>query len=502
MDGNIVKLVFQTVSNGNGLTQFRGQLQATTVQAQKAISTARGLAGAFTSVGGAAGGALGAVSQFVGSFAQLGAIGGIIAGVQIAIDQLASHYMRVADEMVEKTGKMLERSKERLAKSTQALMKPVEDWMHDATTAAKDASAELNNLASSYLKVATARDRMEKSARGAKASALELEKSQKMSAAGSDGERAMIAATYDARIARAGLESTRDEQGRSVRQAGDNLYIAQAELRNARIRERASNKAYDVAEEKYDITHYEDGTGKFEGADAFRRKLEESARNLQEATRDRIAKEAAVTAAELELKRARNEQTSAVNLAKKGVVEADAAQRRLAKAQAEAEKAERAKARADREAAERASRQESLQKAYEASRGRGAELASASQAYASQFERAFDLWRDPEAAKAAQDEAIRRDEDMKKFRRAVGGYFGKDKIDEAARLMREGDTESLEARMSDWRRSSMSFTPQAEQLVRAAAAEKNKSEADRAIIDIEKNTHDLAMKLDELLSMK
>ena len=118
-----------------------------------------------------------------------------------------------------------------------------------------------------------------------------------------------------------------------------------------------------------------------------------------------------------------------------------------------------------------------------------------------EFNAAFDLWRDPEAAQQAVDADKKRGEDMKAFRKAVNRYGGKGKIDEYARLMREGDEEGMQDRLTQWRKSSK-FTPQVEQMVKAAAADQNRNAAEKSLANIDKNTADLAKKFDEILRVK
>ena len=118
-----------------------------------------------------------------------------------------------------------------------------------------------------------------------------------------------------------------------------------------------------------------------------------------------------------------------------------------------------------------------------------------------EFNAAFDLWRDPEAARQAVEADRRRADDMKAYRKAVRRYSGQGRIDEYARLMREGDEEGMQSRIAEWRRNSR-FTPQVEQMVKAAAAEQNRNAAERSLANIEKNTQDLASKIDELLRLK
>ena len=118
-----------------------------------------------------------------------------------------------------------------------------------------------------------------------------------------------------------------------------------------------------------------------------------------------------------------------------------------------------------------------------------------------EFNAAFDLWRDPEAAASAVEADKKRGEDMKRFRKEVNRYGGKGKIDEYAQLMRAGDEEGMQERLTQWRKSSK-FTPQVEQMVKAAAADQNRNAAEKSLANIEKNTADLAKKIDQILSIK
>lgn len=512
MDGNVVKLVFQTVADCSGLTKFSGTLKTTAAEAQKTINATKGIVGALSSVGGEAGGVVGKISSVVGSFAQLGAIGGVIAGVQIAFDQFAKHYMEAADKMKAKAKELADSTRAMLESIASEHMKRVTDALDEASSKARETATAFNALASAYLKVSAAQDQTAKSSRSAGMSAIQLEKSQKMAAAGTDEERAMIAAEYDRRIARANLSSATEEQAGIVRQANDGVAVTGENARLARQRVRKASKALRTAKKEYDLVFDADGNeyNPIEGVDmsGLKTKLAEAQKNYTEAINDRVAKQAEADAAEEKLLQAKNEQTAALNNARAGIVEADAAQRKLAQAQKEARdaelekaRAERAKAEAERLKAERELARNDIQKRINEFQAGKSDISSAAAGYASQFEQAFELWRDPEAAARAQDESKAREADMKRFRRAVGGYDAKWRIDEAARLMREGDAEGLETRMSEWRKSTR-FTPQAEQMVRAAAAEQNKQAADRALVDIEKNTRDLAKKLDELLALK
>lgn len=150
-------------------------------------------------------------------------------------------------------------------------------------------------------------------------------------------------------------------------------------------------------------------------------------------------------------------------------------------------------------------------------------VASAAQ---SEFDRAFAMYRDPE--KAAAQIADERDyaADLQRLHRDARRYGGKWRIDELSQLMSAGDTQGVTESLERWRKSK-GFTPQVEAMVRASAAEQTKttaedelrrlndkterlsqtleqmsSERNGKLDEIEKNTNQLANKLDELLTVK
>ena len=131
----------------------------------------------------------------------------------------------------------------------------------------------------------------------------------------------------------------------------------------------------------------------------------------------------------------------------------------------------------------------------------GAGSGGGKNSWQSRFDSAFELWRDPAAAQAARDQAVKRDEDMKAFRRAVRKQSGLGYANIAAEYMRNGDEEGLQEQLSKWRRNSR-FDARTEQAVLAAAAEQNKGQAERDIAEIAKNTRDLSKKIDDLLKVK
>lgn len=145
---------------------------------------------------------------------------------------------------------------------------------------------------------------------------------------------------------------------------------------------------------------------------------------------------------------------------------------------------------------------------------------------ATEFERAFAMYRDPSRAAAEIGEEKDRAEDLERLHRDASRYGGKWRIDELSQLMAAGDSQGVDSRLAEWRKS-RSFSPEVEAMVRASAAEQTKTTAedelrklnektgeltqkletlaqsrDGKLDGIERNTNQLANKLDELLTVK
>lgn len=128
-------------------------------------------------------------------------------------------------------------------------------------------------------------------------------------------------------------------------------------------------------------------------------------------------------------------------------------------------------------------------------------LSTVASAAASEFDRAFAWYRDPNAAKRGIGEEQDYRSDLDRLHRDASRYGGKWRIDELSRLMSAGDTQGVADTLAGWRKS-RSFSPQVEALVRASAAEQTKTSAEDELRKIAANTSKLDQKLDELLNMK
>ena len=114
-----------------------------------------------------------------------------------------------------------------------------------------------------------------------------------------------------------------------------------------------------------------------------------------------------------------------------------------------------------------------------------------------EFERAFAMYRDPSRAAAEIGEEKDRAEDLKRLHRDANRYGGRWRIDELSQLMAAGDSQGVDSRLAEWRKSK-SFTPEVESMVRASAAEQTKTTAEDELRKLNDKTGELAQKLDTL----
>ena len=495
---DVVKLVFGSAYDGAGASQFVAGAGDATKAALRTAGAARNLTSAMASAGSAAGGAVGDISRFVSSFAQMGAVGGLIAGAQILLDRICSSIKEAADKAAEAAEKMAERMHRKLEELNKQRMDGVTKALDEATVKAREAASAFDTLAAAYMKVQSAQDATAKSGASAAMSALGLEKSRAMAAAGDDNARALVGADYDVRIARRRIADTRSEQDAAVASAEDDAAI---KARQAKMADKALKKALDAVNLTSEIYREDVNSQNKDDVEKAKAAKEAAEKAYKDAVNNSVAKRAESDAAEERVIQAQNARTVALNEATRGLVEAEETEHRLVDAQKKAAEAELNRMKEAERAAEAQRRKaEADRKAAEQAEKAGA-LSAFRDSAKSQFEQAFDLWRNPEAAKAAQDEEKSREDDMKRFRKDVNRYGGKWRIDEYAALMRQGDEEGMQSKLAEWRKSSK-FTPQVEQMVKAAAAEQNENASERALQNIEKNTADLANKIDQLLSVK
>ena len=499
MSWDDIKVKIKSYFDGSGFASWTKAGDKASLATAKATQKATLLAGAVGSLDGPLGKTANGVAQVAQGFAVLGPIGASIAGLKLVIDMVGEKFVQKANAMKEAAEKMGERVRAAFDKLKSKTMEEINGQLAEATTRAAAAANRFDALASAYMKVAQAKDAEAKAGGNAKISGLALEKSQKMSAEKDKDAKALVGAGYDVRIAEETLANTRDEQSRNVGNAQKEAKDAAKRRLAARRTEGEAQRAVDKAGAEYE--RYENAGADKGTLDELRRKKDEADKALEDATNKRIKADADATAASHKVTEAEQNRVTAVNNALVALNSARDAQNELKEAQKEAAKAQIERAKAELEAARAAQRKADADSRAAQKKADAETLTSFRDSSDAQFERAFDLWRDPDAAASAVEADKKRGEDLKRFRKEVNRYGGKGKIDEYAQLMRAGDEEGMQERLAQWRKSSK-FTPQVEQMVKAAAADQNRNAAEKSLANIEKNTADLAKKIEELLSLK
>ena len=208
---------------------------------------------------------------------------------------------------------------------------------------------------------------------------------------------------------------------------------------------------------------------------------------LDEAKRRREALDAEIEASEL---KAVNDRAAAEKEAAQ-----KAAEQRAAAEQKAAEAAAKERDRLDREL--HAKRMADLRAEIEEQKKAASPFQAAAASAATEFERAFAMYRDPSRAAAEIGEEKDRAEDLERLHRDASRYGGKWRIDELSRLMAAGDSQGVDSRLAEWRKS-RSFSPEVEAMVRASAAEQTKTTAEDELRKLNEKTGELTQKLETL----
>lgn len=480
MFGNVVKLVFQSASIGSGLDDFISKTKTGLTNANvlgqgiAKLSTIFGGLGA--SIGGAVnmllhGGVWGAAAEGVKMV--IGAIQKWRAEAALAAEENAKAFAKVQEKAKEAADQM----KSSYQKSNELIDAAAKKKFEDIELTKKQTKAELELAAA---KAKAAGKESEAAALSRKAAGEDTKATKESAKITVDAAKKKLDAAKKQALGLPGWENNGQDFKFDARE-----WEKQRRARNGRmmyLRQQikdAENQNIEAA------AHAQDkGGNKKEFADIgdLKKELEDEKKAKESfIVQMKTARQAAENIADAErvLTQARKEEKVAIVENQKSIF--------IGRTEAiKASKEEQLKALQDKQSKISAPR---------------AGLTSEVSRWQGEFNAAFDLWRDPEAAQQAVDADKKRGEDMKAFRKAVNRYGGKGKIDEYARLMRAGDEEGMQDRLAQWRKSSK-FTPQVEQMVKAAAADQNRNAAEKSLAAIEKNTGDLAKKIDELLSLK
>ena len=353
---------------------------------------------------------------------------------------------------------------------------------------------------------------------------------QKRIAAGEDA--ATVNADIDSQISANGAKSARERADAEIEAAQNRLDAtirehedAVAEVNRLRDARSALGESWDRASQdpealKASRKFRRELTKKIEDARATEfgayDRIKEDQKALDDAKRRREAIDAEIAASEL---KAVNDRAAAEKEAAQKAAEARAAAEQKA-----AEAAAKERDRLDRELHQK--RMADLRAEIEEQKKAASPFSTVAASAATEFERAFAMYRDPSRAAAEIGEEKDRAEDLERLHRDASRYGGKWRIDELSQLMAAGDSQGVDSRLAEWRKS-RSFSPEVEAMVRASAAEQTKTTAedelrklnektgeltqkletlaqsrDGKLDGIERNTNQLANKLDELLTVK
>ena len=469
---NIVKLVFQSAVAGSGFDDFLRKTEASIANSNQLGQSLSVMSSKLGAVGSAIGGVVGNLVK--GSL--WGAATAAIIGVVEAVKKWKAEAALAAEanarafaEVQQKATAAAEQMKSAYQKSNELI---------DAAAKKKKEDIELTkNLTKAELELAAAKAKAagkEKEAESLAAKAVAADSSSKRESA-----KVSVEAAQKKLDAAKKQASALPGWNNGEFKFDPKEWEKQRRLRNGRMARLTKEISTAEIANAY---HYDKGGMSPDDLELKKKELEmETSARDKFITQMKAAKQAAENIADAErvLTSARKEEKTAIVENQKSIVIAKQ------KAAEESKKAQLKK----------------LNDTKSNNTSRATSLTSERDKWQGEFNAAFDLWRDPEAAQQEVDADKKRGEDMKAFRKAVNRYGGKVKIDEYARLMREGDEEGMQERLSQWRKSSK-FTPQVEQMVKAAAADQNKNAAEKSLAQIEKNTGDLAKKIDELLSLK
>lgn len=493
MASGIVNIILR----GQGGSQVAGEIG-------KAGKASGDLTQNIKKLGGACGQVGGAFGELISSIAKGGAFGIAAAGVAL--------LQKVLDDFFAKQEQKEESAAQAAERAYAARMKALTDYVA-ATERAYSARMKMISQESKLVND-------------------EIAAMQKLTKASLEAERAMArargdtagVAAIDKQLAANDYAADRKRLERTIAAASQQIAAGESEWLNAKS---ALSEARSILrqEESKNYGHMENGEYKAVVlSNKQRDRLEKSIAAAQAEVRkqeDRVAAaRASIASAKSDRTKARaelealelSEATKAANAELDAREKADkeaAEERQKAdkKAAEERQKAEVAAAQAaakERERLDREAHQKRMTdlRAEMAEQQKQAAAASAKMTQIqSEFDKAFAMYRDPAQAAAVIGEEQDYRNDLDQLHKDARRYGGRWRIDRLSALMAAGDTQGVSDALADWRKNK-GFTPEVEAMVRASAAENAKTTVEDELRKIEKNTADLAAKLEDLLSMK
>lgn len=291
-----------------------------------------------SSVGSQCGKMITSIGEVVGSIQQLGAIGGIIAGANIAISMWADRAKKAVEDFTDSVGRMAQRVKARYEEVNQQRLDRLSESLKQATTLAERSARAFDTMAAAWMKVNAARANTGAAEMDSQIAALERQKSEAMSVAtGSD--RSIVGSGFDIQIAEKRVEAVRKAGEERIALATKDLDDANRREVDAVNRVDASRRALAEAEKELAITKEHDA----KQVSVYAQRVEAAEAALATAYNDQVSKTAAREAAQEALRQAKINAGAANDRAVKGVVDAKTARNDLVAAQKAAQQDELAR---------------------------------------------------------------------------------------------------------------------------------------------------------------
>lgn len=465
------------------------------------------LPGVFGKVQGALGGIAGTVMSVIGAF-KLGCdIGNWIQ------EKIIVPLFKIKDpiEELKKANRELKREAEAAANAWAKSQNTVAAELDAAARAADAAVAKIDKLAAAYIRMQDARLAVSNAETDAEQLQLQRDKFDDMTTLAQSGnpeQAAQIGKYYDVLIEESKAKKDIAKTDAEIAKTAAEIEAREKSIATLKAKERMAEQRYKEAAKKVERLDNGDELANVWG-DQWDKAMEQAVKNRDKAladwsklTENRKGRESdleilkveadarkkerdnAAAAAELEIDKRKQEyddylievERQNIEMAEQAAEQAAEAQRRATEQQIAQEKA--ARQRMEQELL--TDKIKNLQRLTDEEKKRSAVAGTVQAAAESKLQQAWGWYRNKES---------------------MAAQMAEEKADAEARKQYEKDFEKLKDRRRDWR-TAENLSVDDEAVRRVALAKEEKEAADKHLAEIEKNTADLAAKLDELLAVK
>lgn len=243
------------------IAAFMGKLSGLGRSAGAAGKVVGGLSGAFDLLGGSLGKVAGRIGGVIGAMAQLGPVGAVLAGINVAAGWIGERFQHAADKAVDLARAIGDGIRSKLESLKDAQLKEVADALDEATTKAQRAQKAFDAVANAYLKIARAMDSVDDAQGDLDLARLGAEREHALGMS-DPGKAASGAAFIDVKIAERRLKLATDKAAmanmEAARQAEDDAKREESARAALRKAEDALAKAREAAALTEDATDLEE----------------------------------------------------------------------------------------------------------------------------------------------------------------------------------------------------------------------------------------------------